>query len=186
MASGTVYRRETASGALSWVAHATWQEAGRRRQAKRSFRTKKEARAALTELLAAHRAGTFVAPNRLLLRDLLEPWLDALANQGRKHSTLSGYRSALGAHVLPGLGDVPLQELRPSDLDTLYADLLRGGSAMSTVHHVHAVVNKLLNDAERKGLVVRNVARRANSPSLATARARGRSSARHPSRRLGR
>ena len=43
---------------------------------------------------------------------------------------------------------------------------------MSTVHHVHAALNKLLNDAERKGLVTRNVARLATAPSLTAARAR--------------
>jgi integrase len=37
---------------------------------------------------------------------------------------------------------------------------------------VHAVLNKLLNDAERKGLVIRNVARLANAPSLTTARSK--------------
>jgi integrase len=44
---------------------------------------------------------------------------------------------------------------------------------MMTVHHAHAVINKMLHDAERKGLVSRNVARLANAPSLTTARARG-------------
>ena len=42
---------------------------------------------------------------------------------------------------------------------------------MSSVHHVHAALNKLLNDAERTGLVTRNVARLASAPSLTTARA---------------
>ena len=44
---------------------------------------------------------------------------------------------------------------------------------MTTVHHVHAVISKMLHDAERKGLVTRNVARMANAPSLNAARARG-------------
>jgi integrase len=167
-----VYRRETPSGGSSWVAHATWQEAGRRRQAKRSFRTKKEAQAALTELLAAHQTGTFVAPNRMPLREFVEPWLSGLANQGRKPTTLRGYRTAIKTHVLPRLGSIALQEIRASDLDAMYAELLRAGLSMSTVHHVHAATNKLLNDAERKGLVTRNVARLANAPSLTTARAR--------------
>ena len=43
---------------------------------------------------------------------------------------------------------------------------------MSSVHHVHAALNKLLNDAERTGVVTRNVARLASAPSLTTARAR--------------
>ena len=49
----------------------------------------------------------------------------------------------------------------------------RNGSALATVHHVHAVVHKMLNDAERKGIVIRNVARLANAPSLTAARSRG-------------
>jgi integrase len=167
-----VYRRETSSGASSWVAHATWQEGGRRRQAKRSFRTKKQAQAALTELLAAHQSGTFVAPSRMQLREFVGPWLAGLQNQGRRPSTLRGYRVALDTHVLPRLGSTALQEIRASDLDAMYAETLRAGRSMSTVHHVHAVINKLLNDAERKGLVIRNVARMANAPSLTTARAR--------------
>lgn len=179
MASGTVYRRETASGASSWVAHATWQEGGKRRQSKRSFRTKKEAQAALTELLASHQSGTFVAPSRMPLSEFVEPWLAGLENQGRRPTTLRGYRSAIDNYLLPRLGTVALQELRASDLDAMYADLLRNGGrrgqglSMTTVHHLHAVVNKMLHDAERKGLVTRNVARLANPPSLTTARSKG-------------
>ena len=179
MASGTVYRRETPSGAASWVAHATWQEGGKRRQTKRSFRTKKEAQASLTELLAAHQAGTFVAPSRMPIRGFVEPWLAGLENQGRKGTTLRGYRSALDTYVLPRLGDVALQELRATDLDAMYRSLLKSGGrtgkglSLTSVHHVHAVLNKLLHDAERKGLVTRNVARLANAPSLTTARSKG-------------
>jgi integrase len=106
------------------------------------------------------------------LREFVGPWLAGLQNQGRKPSTLRGYRVALDTHVLPRLGNAALQEIRASDLDAMYAEMLRAGRSMSTVHHVHAVINKLLNDAERKGLVIRNVARMANAPSLTTARAR--------------
>ena len=42
---------------------------------------------------------------------------------------------------------------------------------MSTVQHVHTALNKMLNDAERKGLITRNVARLANHPSQSAARA---------------
>jgi integrase len=145
---------------------------------KRSFRTKKEAKAALTELLAAHQAGRFVEPSRTTVRDFAAGWLDGLANQGRRATTLSGYRTALDLYVLPRLGNVALQDLRASDLDSLYAELLRCGGqrddglSLTSVHHVHAVLNKLLNDAERKGLVIRNVARLANAPSLTTARSK--------------
>jgi hypothetical protein len=178
VASGTVYRRETASGAASWVAHVTGQEGGKRRQSKRTFRTKKEAQAALTELLAAHQSGTFVAPSRMPIREFVEPWLARLENQGRRPTTLRGYRSAVDNYLLARLGTVAMQELRACDLDAMYADLLRSGGrskqglSMTTVHHLHAVVNKMPHHAERKGLVTRNVARLANPPSLTTARSK--------------
>lgn len=179
MSSGTIYRRVTPAGAASWVAHTTWQEGGRRRQAKRSFRTKKEAQAALTEQLAAHQTGSFVVPSRMPLRNFVEPWFAGLTIQGRKRTTLHGYRKTLNAYVLPGLGDVSLQDLTAADLDLLYSTLLKSGGrsgtglSLTSVHHVHAVINKLLHDAERKGLVLRNVARLANAPSLTTARSKG-------------
>ena len=72
-----------------------------------------------------------------------------------------------------------MQDVKASDLDSLYADLLRGGGAngrrlsLTSVHHVHAAVNKMLNDAERKGVVIRNVARLANAPSLTIERSKG-------------
>ena len=105
--------------------------------------------------------------------DYAQPWLDGLATQARKATTLRGYRSVLRAHVLPALGSTPLKALTATDLDALYASLLREKLAMTTVHHVHAVISKMLHDAERKGLVTRNVARMANAPSLNAARARG-------------
>jgi len=109
----------------------------------------------------------------LTIAEFMQPWLDGLANQGRKATTLRGYRGVLRTHVLPVLGSMPLEQLQASDLDTLYASLLRSKLAMTSVHHVHAVVSKMLHDAERKGLVTRNVARLASAPSLNAARARG-------------
>jgi hypothetical protein len=53
--------------------------------------------------------------------------LAGLENQGRKGTTLRGYRSALDSYVLPRLGDVALQELRATDLDAMYRSLLKSG-----------------------------------------------------------
>jgi integrase len=174
-----VYRRVTPAGGVSWVAHVFWREAGRRRQTKKAFRTKKEAQAAMAEMLAAHRAGTFVEPSKVTLGEYADVWLDGLTSQGRKRSTLDGYRRQLDSYVLPTLGTTALQDMKAVDLDRLYAGLIRSGGAgggalsLTTVHHVHAVLSKLLNDAERKGLVPRSVARLANAPSLSRARSTG-------------
>lgn len=174
MASGTVYRR--ADRKKPWVAHATWTEGARRRQSKRSFATKKEAQLALAELVSAHERQSFVARSDVTLEQYATTWLEGLATQGRKLSTIRGYRTNLKNYILPNLGTWQLQDLRPTDLDQLYAKLLKDGGlrckpiSMTTVHHVHVQLGKMLNDAERKGLVIRNVARLADAPSQASSR----------------
>lgn len=176
MANGTVYRRDDRKKA--WVAHVSWLEGDRRRQTKRSYSTKREAQEALAAMIDAHRRQDFVAPTGLRLGDFVDTWLHALETQGRRVSTLNGYRTTMDRYVLPRLGARRLQDLRVADLDELYAELLRAGGvsggplSMTTVHHVHTLVGKLLHDAERKGLLVRNVARLADAPSMAAARDR--------------
>lgn len=179
MASGTVYQRPTSGRSRAWVAHATWNEGGRRRQTKRTFKTKREAQDALVGLLASRRSGTFVEPTRLTLRSYLAQWLSGLVNIGRAPTTLRNYRGKVDLYVLPRIGDMPLQELRATDLDALYADLLtQGGTrgdgrlSLATVHQVHVILGKALHDAERKGLVTGSVARLASPPTLTAARSR--------------
>ncbi|CAN5484737.1 site-specific integrase [soil metagenome] len=142
---------------------------------KLSLRLNKDARKPLGSTAGLLSNGRYVPDmeSPTTIADFAPLWLDGLANQGRKATTLRGYRGVLRTHVLPALGSMPLEQLQASDLDTLYASLLRSKLAMTSVHHVHAVVSKMLHDAERKGLVTHNVARLASAPSLNAARARG-------------
>ena len=102
MANGTVYRREDRK--KPWVAHVSWHEGDRRRQSKRSYSTKKEAQQALAETIDAHRRQTFVAPTALRVSDFAEARINALETQGRKVSTIAGYRRTMKLYVLPRLG----------------------------------------------------------------------------------
>ena len=73
--------------------------------------------------------------------------------------------------VTPRLGHVRLQELRPLDIEELYASLLAdghrygGGLSPKTVRNVHIALRRSLADAERFGLVQRNVAALVKAPS---------------------
>ena len=151
MASGNVYRRSDRK--KPWVAHIAWSEGTRRRQAKRSFVTKRQAQQALTELLSAHDKQAFVERSSMTLEEYSNGWLDGLRTQGRKPSTIYGYRSNLKAYILPHLGTWKFQDLRPTNLDQLYAHLLKEGGrrgrslSLTTVHHVHVHLGKMLNDA---------------------------------------
>jgi integrase len=144
---------------------------GKRRQRwKGGFRTRKEAEAALRSFAVAADEGRVVERSKRTVAEYLGEWLVALRPRVRP-TTLASYEVAVG-RVVREIGQVPLQALTPLQVETLYADLSarggRGGRALSpkTVRNCHIVLRKALADAERLGLVVRNVAAVARPPAV--------------------
>lgn len=173
---GTI--KQDDGGAWGFVVDVAPLGAPRRQVRRRGFRTRREAQAELTTVLHAMGEGSFVAPDRIVVGEWLERWLATLVVAGHRPSTIDSYRRNLGLHVLPHVGAGRLQALTAVDLDRLYARLLeggrrdgKGGLSARTVRYIHTIIGKALGDAERKGLVVRNVARAATPPSAKAAKA---------------
>jgi integrase len=140
-------------------------EHGKRKQRWHSgYHTKNEAEDALTNLLGQLQTGTYVAPARRAVGDFLErEWLPAIRHTIRP-LTHESYERACRNHLIPLLGNVPLQRLTPAQVNTAYATLL-GRLAPGTVRQVHAVLHRALEAAVRWGYVVRNVADAADPPT---------------------
>jgi integrase len=73
--------------------------------------------------------------------------------------------------VVPRIGDVRLKDLRPTQLNALYNELLergradgKGGLGRNTVGRIHAVLHRALGDAVRWGRLNRNIADLADGP----------------------
>lgn len=165
-------RKDERTGTWGFVVDLSPGPDGKRRQARRrGFKTRREAQEALDKLRVSARDGTFVEPSKLMLGAYLERWLKARSVTGLAESTRASYRQVLRTNVLPHLGGLRLQALQAAHLDDLYARLLAQGLSPRTVQYAHAVLRKALADAERKGLVLRNVADLADPPSAKSARA---------------
>jgi integrase len=146
----------------------------KRRQTKRRFDTYKEARAWLAKTRVELSEQRFVKPQRLTVGQYVSDWLPVLRTQVRE-STASSYERNLRLHVLPHIGDKPLQALRAADLNALYAQLLEtgrlnhkqeivGGLSSTTVSYIHTIIGKCLEAAVRGDLIQTNPARRAEVP----------------------
>jgi integrase len=160
----------------SWTAyHFVYDAAGKRIQkSKGGFPTKREAQDYLTAALADLNSGTYTEPTKLRLGQYLtERWLP-MTRASLRESTWDSYRRNIELHILPELGGIPLQKLTADRLDRFYAEKLAGGRrdgrqeglSPKTVRHLHTILHKALRDAERKSLVVRNVASAADPPKL--------------------
>jgi integrase len=163
--------KKAGDGTWFFVVDTAPEGAKRRQVRRRGFRTKADAQAALTALLHGVAEGAFVEPSKLTVSEWLERWVATQAVVGKSPTTLAGYERDVRNHVDPAVGAARLQALTAADVDRLYATMAAKGLAAGTIKKIHGLVAKALGDAERKGLVGRNVARSADPPSTKAARA---------------
>jgi integrase len=116
------------------------------------FLTETAAKAARDTARVAARRGEYVDQTRTSVKTYLEEWLEG-HSASVKPKTWSGYRDDLRRYVIPHIGRMRLQAVRPATLSKLYVDLLKSGGqggkplAVPTVRHVHRTLRKALNDA---------------------------------------
>ena len=96
----------------------------------------------------------------------LTHWLDNIAAHSVRPKTLAGYQTAVRHHLIPGLGAHRTDRLQPEHLERLYAGMLAKGKKPATVHQVHRTLRAALNEAVRRGQLVRNPAQFAKAPRL--------------------
>lgn len=96
---------------------------------------------------------------------LRDEWLPAVRAKIRP-TTYVGYEGHVRRYLVPALGDKPLDEITPSDLNHLYARLL-AKLRPATVRAIHATARSALRDAVKWGSLDRNPAERADPPRQA-------------------
>ena len=102
--------------------------------------------------------------NRSTVAEYLEHWLNATAASVRPRTAIQ-YRQIVKDHILPQLGRLRLDHLRPDQVQLLYNRRLESGVSPRTVQLVHAVLHRALKQALLWGIVTRNVADAVHPPA---------------------
>lgn len=139
----------------------------RKRASKSGFRTEKAALAAMRAAIGQVEDGTYRSDNvPTLAAFVTEEWLPARRRELRA-STSESYRIVLEERVLPRIGALPLDRITPKHIDELYTELLeRGGRdarrgpglSARTVRYSGTILTRVLRDAVKHGLILRNPA----------------------------
>jgi integrase len=131
-------------------------------------KTQREAEDAADDLLdqvrrdgAAPRSG-----RKPSVQEWFETYLDTVAPRRCNPGTVYDYRSKLRNWVYPTCGAKRLDRLSPEDLDAIYLRMIQSGKAPSHQLKVHRILSRGLEVALRRGLVVRNVAKLIDAPSV--------------------
>ena len=108
---------------------------------------------------------TYVDPNKLLLADWLEDWLQHYlinAVEGTKYK----YRYDVEHYISPALGHIKLQKLNESDVSLFITSLKERGLAPKTIRCIHGVLHKALEKAKELKKLPVNVATGTELPKL--------------------
>lgn len=154
---GSVYR--TASGLWRGSYWAPTAKGLKRRYV--SGKTRAEASKKLTKAMADRDGGLVYDDEGFTVGDYLHRWLKDSVRGTVRESTFERYGHAVDLHIEPALGRLKLKALTPAHVRGFYRDKLdgaSGGSPLSpaTVHKLHVVLHKALDQAVADGLIPRN------------------------------
>lgn len=116
------------------------------------------------------REGT-ATDTRLKFSEYCNYVIDLKENRGLKKKSVFSYRD-MAKRIDPYIGHIRLKDLRVDHLNTLYSELSKpgmnkrtgGGLSPASILKHHRLISTVLDQAEKEGLVVVNVAGRADLP----------------------
>ena len=143
--------------------------AGRRKTRYASFKgTKRDAHIEIGKLVAAAADGT--EPSKVTVGDYLLAWMNG--PHGLAGKTAERYRQLIEAQIIPHIGAIVMQKLKPAHIADWHDKLIRGGGndgrplSARTVGHAHRVLHRALTRAAAIELVSRNVASVVRPPKV--------------------
>ena len=134
--------------------------------------TKREAQAELTRLTAQAMEGNYIHPAKTTVAEFLERWLRDWVSSNVSPKTFERYAQIVRLNVVPHIGALPIQKLRPVQLNELYGKLLREGGeegrplSARSVGHAHRVLRRAIGHAVQWGVVLHNAAANVSAPRV--------------------
>jgi integrase len=127
--------------------------------------TRAEADRQLRVMLTGMDRGKPVTSSDRRLGAFLEDWLRDYAQPNLNPRTTEDYASKIRSHLIPALGDIPLDKLTARQIQALYASLMISGNlqkpgplSATTIRHLHMILHKALATAMEWGILSGNPA----------------------------
>ncbi len=140
---------------------------GRRRRSYRTFPSLAQARKALTAFQAERAIYSEVRPRTTTLGEWLDYWMEQIIKPNRARTTVYGYTKIIENHLRPALGNVPIQELTPTQIQQYYTSLMRDKAlSANTIRRHHDLLSSTLRTAVRQDVIMRCPTDRVMAPHV--------------------
>ncbi|HPF44452.1 MAG TPA: tyrosine-type recombinase/integrase [Syntrophomonadaceae bacterium] len=135
--------------------------------------------------------GSYTETNRMTLQQWLEQWLTVYQEGNISNNFYYRRRDLVRLHINPAIGSIPLQKLKPINIQSFYKQLAKNGRkprkkkngetipfkegtdpglATGTIRHIHNILNPALKQAVREGLISKNPAADVTPPRIVKTR----------------
>ena len=126
-------------------------------------KTRQEVADKLHTIFYQKQQGIYVTPTKVLVKDWLIDWLHNYAHITVRPSTYISYEGYIYNHIIPCIGDLPIQKLTPPLVQNFYNDRYlngrtdgKGGLSSKTLHNMHNMFHQAMEQAKNNGLIMQN------------------------------
>ena len=125
--------------------------------------TRKEVSQKLNHILHKKQNGNYISPKKMLLKDWLDLWINTYAKPNIRQSTYISYEGYVYKHIIPMLGNTPLQKLTTNMIQDFYNNKSvngrldgQGGLSAKTLRNMHNMFYQAMEQAKFNGLIANN------------------------------
>jgi integrase len=151
--------RERSPGHWAIIIDVPDPQTGKRRRKWHAFRgNKRQAQVECARLISEIGQGSYVERTKVTVGDFVRARIAQWEAAGDITArSAERYRLLAARQIAPHLGLKPLQKLTRLDVEGWHTALRNTGLTARTIGQAHRVLGKVLTDAERDGLVIKNV-----------------------------
>lgn len=120
------------------------------------YPTKAEAQKALEITKAQIRLGQYKDRSKQTVGSYITSWFEDIHKPTIKPTTARGYEVNIRLHIVPSLGDIPLDKLNRQDIIRLHNTMQANRSRPATILYVHRVLSMGLKEAVLSDLIPKN------------------------------
>ncbi|OPX83380.1 MAG: putative prophage phiRv2 integrase [Pelotomaculum sp. PtaB.Bin104] len=148
---------------------------GTRKKYYRTIKTSspKVAEKELAKFVTEVEGNNFIEPSKLTFSAFVDRWLKEYAEKDLAPKTVHRYKQILNTRILPALGHIKIQQLKPIHLKEFYNNLTEdgirtdgrpGGLSGKTILQHHRILSSILTDAVQWEVIDSNPASRVKPP----------------------
>lgn len=136
--------------------------------------TRPQADTLLIKKLGELQEGSYFEPAEMTVGEFLNKWMEDYARANLKTKTVEFYGNLITCHIIPELGKIELSKLRPSHIQGLLSQKLKGsraddkegGLSKRSVRYIYVTLHLALKHAVEWELASKNAAEKVKPPKV--------------------